>query len=53
MLIDFDYMMKFQKIDDIRDTVLIPPYPNWGPTFDERLYLATDGKINDMIDEDH
>jgi len=35
---------------NIVDTPLIPPTPNRGPSFDERLHLATDGKIHEMID---
>lgn len=35
---------------DILDTPFIPPTPNWGPSFDEWLHLATDGKIHEMID---
>lgn len=50
---DWKYLVWFQQINDIRDTIFIPPTPNRGPNFDERLYLATDGKIEDMIAADN
>jgi hypothetical protein len=50
---DWKYFMKFDTIPDIRDTMLFPDYPDRGPNFDERLYISTDGKIEDMIAEDN
>ena len=37
----------------MRDTFVLPPYPNRGPDFEERLYMATDGEIDNMIEEDN
>ena len=37
---------------DILDTILIPPTPHTGPTFDERLRIATGGKIDDFISQE-
>lgn len=50
---EWKYMIWFLEIKDPWDTIFVPPYPNRGPNFDERLYLATDGKIEDMIAEDN
>lgn len=44
-----EYANKYQTLD-IRDTILIPPTPNTGPSFDERLRIATGGKIDDFIE---
>lgn len=46
-----EYAIKYQTLD-IRDTILIPPTPNTGPSFDERLRIATGGKIDDFIETD-
>lgn len=48
---EYKYMFKYKMVDE-RDTILIPPPPNDGPTFDERLRLATGGKIDDLIDQE-
>lgn len=48
---DNDYIHKYMFLD-IRDTILIPPPPNRGPTFDERLRIATGGKIDQFIKEE-
>jgi hypothetical protein len=48
---EYKFMFKYRMVDE-RDTILIPPPPNDGPTFDERLRLATGGKIDDLIDKD-
>lgn len=48
---DLEYMMKHNVID-IRDTILIPPPPNEGPSFDERLRIATKGKIDDFLEDE-
>jgi Mg2+ and Co2+ transporter CorA len=48
---DLEYFMKHNVID-IRDTILIPPPPNEGPSFDERLRIATKGKIDDFLEDE-
>ena len=48
---DHEYMQKYMFID-IRDTLLIPPPPNRGPSFEERLRIATGGKIDEFIKAD-
>lgn len=45
------YIHKYVMIDEL-DTALIPPTPNEGPDFSERLHIATGGKIDDFIDEE-
>lgn len=50
MLMNLRYCQNYLTVD-IRDTIAIPPYPNRGPNFDERLHLATDGKIDDYLEE--
>lgn len=47
---DYNYCERFSTID-VWDTVCIPPFPNRGPNFDERLAIATDGKIDEMIED--
>ena len=51
ILKEIAYMRKYQTID-ILDTMLIPTAPATGPSFEERLRLATGGKIDDFIEEE-
>jgi len=48
---DMENILKYRTID-IRDTILIPQPPNEGPTFDERLRIATKGKIDDFLEDE-
>ena len=48
---DTKYIYKYKTVD-IRDTTLIPPPPNRGPSFDERLRIATGGKIDEYLDQE-
>ena len=49
--LDMKYIEKYLTID-IKDTGILPPTPNRGPDFDERLQIATDGNIEELIDAD-
>lgn len=49
---DVKYINKYCTID-IRDTVLIPPPPNTGPSFEERLRIATGDKLDEFLDRDN
>ena len=51
LISDHEYLQRYLVVD-IRDTLIIPPPPNRGPSFDERLRIATGGKIDEFIKND-